>query len=79
MDIQVKLFATLQKYAPSPEIGVRFPLELPSGSTIADVMKHLGIPETEVKISYVNGRARADAYRLKDGDEVGIFPPIGGG
>ena len=78
MRVQVKLFATLQKYAPEPEASV-FPLEMPERSTIADVMRTLGIPAGEVKIAYVNGRARATVYRLKDGDELGIFPPIGGG
>jgi sulfur carrier protein ThiS len=78
--VNVKLFASLATYAP-PEIGPGqiFPVELPDKSNIAALMKELGIPEREVKVAFVNGRARADVYRLKEDDEVGIFPPVGGG
>jgi molybdopterin converting factor small subunit len=43
------------------------------------VVARLQIREKEVKVTFVNGRARADMYRLRAGDEVGIFPPVGGG
>jgi len=80
MKIQVKLFATLQRYAPAGQFaGEPFEMELPEGGTIAMVVERLAIRSHEVKVTFVNGRARAEVYRLKDGDEVGIFPPVGGG
>ncbi len=80
MQIQVKLFATLQRYAPEGQFaGEPFDLVLPEGSTIATVVERLSIRPHEVKVTFVNGRARAEVYRLKEGDEVGIFPPVGGG
>jgi sulfur carrier protein ThiS len=54
-------------------------VELPENSTIVDLVRHLEIRENEIKVTFVNGRARAELYRLKSGDEVGIFPPVGGG
>lgn len=79
MLINVKLFATLQRYRPDVFAGEAFQIELPEKSTIADLIKYLEIRENEVKVTFVNGRARAEVYRLKEGDEVGIFPPVGGG
>jgi len=52
---------------------------LPEGATIADLIHHLNLPAEEVKLAFVNGRARPEDWRLEPGDEVGIFPPVGGG
>jgi molybdopterin converting factor small subunit len=79
MQVNVKLFATLQRYKPEVFAGEVFVVELPEKSTLADLVAHLEIRVNEVKTMFVNGRARAEMYRLKDGDEVGIFPPVGGG
>jgi len=78
--VKVKLFATLQRYAPGGQAaGEPFAVEVPEGSCIADVVALLGIAEREVKVAFVEGRARAERFRLFDGAEVGIFPPVGGG
>ncbi len=80
MVIKVKLFAILRRYAPEGNaLGEAFEVDLPESSTIADLIEHLQIRKREVKVAFVDGRARADVYRLKPGEEVGIFPPIGGG
>ncbi len=31
------------------------------------------------RVIFVNGVVRGDEHRLADGDEVGLFPPVGGG
>ncbi len=79
MYVQVKLFATLSKLVPGTEPGVPFPAELPAGATVADLASHLNLPAAEVKIVFVNGRARPPDWVLNPDDEVGIFPPVGGG
>lgn len=79
MIINVKLFATLRKYLPDVELGKSKEFQVEEGITIAQLYELLGIPAEEVKLAYVNGiYCESDDY-LKDGDEVGIFPPIGGG
>ncbi len=80
MNVSVKLFALLSRYAPDQQkAGQAFEVTLPEGSTIADLVTLLGIPEQEVKVAFVDGRARAGIFRLDPGAEVGIFPPVGGG
>lgn len=79
MQVHVKLFATLRSYRPGLEIGESFPLELPAGATVGRLIQDLDLPEQEVKVVFVNGRSQPQAYALADGDEVGIFPPVGGG
>ncbi len=80
MLIHVRLQAMLESYTPAGHpAGQPFPLEVPEGSTLADVAAQLNIRPQEIKVAYVNGKARAPQYRLHDGDEVGFFPPLGGG
>ena len=79
MLIQVKLFATLRRYAGDTLPGQPIPVELPAGATLQDLVEQLGIPPEETKVTFVNARAQEMDWVLQPGDEVGIFPPIGGG
>jgi molybdopterin synthase sulfur carrier subunit len=77
--IHAKLFATLRPYRPGLGIGEAFPVELPDGATVGDLVRKLGLPEDQVKLVFVNGLFQELDHPLADGDEVGIFPPVGGG
>jgi molybdopterin synthase sulfur carrier subunit len=77
--VQVKLFATLRKYRPGLGIGEAFPVEMPDSATVGELVRHLGLPEKEVKIVFVNALVRELDHALASGDELGIFPPVGGG
>ena len=77
--VKVRLFATLVSYVSGVKAGVPFEFELPDESTISDLMNRLSLPEKEIKVSFINGHVRPAGSRLQNGDEVGIFPPIGGG
>lgn len=77
MQIKVVLYATLRDKLPRGNKGVTM-LELPKGSTINNILEKLDI-DIMVKCS-VNGEIARDNTRiLKDGDEVRVFRPIGGG
>ncbi|NWF92244.1 MAG: MoaD/ThiS family protein [Syntrophaceae bacterium] len=78
MQVTVKLFATLSQYAKVGP-GTPFEMELPEGATVADIVNQLKLPQKEVKVFFVNGRARSSDWPLRSGDEVGIFPLIAGG
>ncbi len=79
MRVRVKLFATLRRYVEGAATGIPFDVDLSDGATIADLIKQLNLPAEEVKVAFVNARARPEDWRLEPDDEVGIFPPIGGG
>jgi len=79
MKVKVKLFASLRKYIPELDLGENLDVTMESGSSIAQLYEKLGIPEDEVKLAFVNGQYRGSEYVLSDEDEIGIFPPIGGG
>ena len=77
--VHVKLFATLRQARPDVPLGQAFPLDLPEGATMADLIRELALPDEEVKLIFVNALFRDRDYVLSEGDEVGIFPPVGGG
>ena len=79
MIVQVKLFATLRRHYPQIGIGEPMPVELPDGATIKQLIEHIRLPVADVKIVFVNGIVQKDEHVLSDGDQVGIFPPVGGG
>lgn len=54
-------------------------MEVGEGTTIQGLLDRLDIPPDIPKLIFLNGtHARADTV-LKDGDRVGVFPPIAGG
>ncbi len=80
MNVRVRLFASLREIFKSPYLEV----ELPDGATVADLVEvireeapHLGRGgrfHVTINKEFVDMDAK-----LHDGDEVAIFPPVGGG
>lgn len=77
--VSVKLYATLGKYAGVSVMHEPLRVEVPTGTTLHDLYERLGVPDDEVKTAFVNSSMRPSDYVLRDGDHVGIFPPVGGG
>lgn len=79
MRVRVKLFASLCRYFSDASPGIPFDMEVLEGATLADLVDRLKLPRQEVKLFFVNGRARSLDWPLEAGDDVGIFPLIAGG
>ena len=81
MKVRVKLFATLRDRSPERlDIGEAFTIKLNTDSTVIDLLDHLNILREEAKIVMINHTTVLDFRNpLKNGDEIAIFPPIGGG
>jgi len=52
---------------------------LQDGATVRDLVRCLNLPEDQVKLIFVNALSSELDRALVDGEEVGIFPPVGGG
>lgn len=79
MEIEVRLFATLQEYLPKGGSKYSIRLKIEGGNTVGDVLNKLNIPERISKILFVNGRQASEDSVLQPYDVVSIFPPVGGG
>jgi sulfur-carrier protein len=79
MKIQVKLYGDLRRLSPGGKAGAKMEVELPEGACLQDLVEQLQIPPEETKVAFVNNLIQDWNYRLKADDQVGIFPPVGGG
>ncbi len=81
MDVKVRLFAGLREFVGQSEI----PVSLAEGATIGDLGDRIGLdyPKLGPLLSglawAVNEEYRSRDYRLRDGDEIALIPPISGG
>jgi sulfur-carrier protein len=74
MKITVKLFAGLQKG--------RFQakeLECRNGISIKELMAQLDVPEEDYFITFINNLHADHETELKEGDNLSVFPAVGGG
>lgn len=78
MKVEVRTFANLCAYTGS-KTGEPFTVTLPDNATLGGLLKTIGIPEKEVKLTIVNGRLVEKDTPLKEKDRVAIFPPLAGG
>jgi sulfur-carrier protein len=79
MRVRAKLFATLSRHFAGAAPGTPVEVQISDGATLVDLVNQLRVPYEEVKMVFVNGRIQSLDYKLQPGDEVGIFPPVGGG
>jgi molybdopterin converting factor small subunit len=73
--IQVKLFASLQKFMPAS--ADHYAIE--AGITVGELLQQLDVPQELVKLVFIDNIYVELTYTLKGGERVGIFPPVGGG
>ena len=72
--IELKLYATLQPYAPAD--ADRYAFE--TGTSMEQIVHALRIPKDPIKLLFCNGVPCGLGTILRDGDRIGIFPPVGG-
>lgn len=74
MQVRIKCFATLSDHTPAGGA-----LALPGGGTVGDALAGIGLTPADVKLVFVNSRHAEMDTALADGDQLGIFPAVGGG
>jgi len=77
MRIELRLLLSFKDKAPDGKNPVE--LELSAGATVAGVLEFLSISASTDKVVLLNGRVTAGEQKLKDGDQLTVFPPLEGG
>ena len=78
MKIELRLFASLSVYMPET-ISAESIVDVKEGIRIQELLEQFNVPLDSVKIIFVNGVHAERDEILKEGDRVGIFPPVAGG
>ena len=73
--IQVRLFASLQKFMPAS--ADNYAIE--AGITVGALLQQLDVPLDMIKIVFIDNVHAELTSILKGGERVGFFPPVGGG
>jgi sulfur carrier protein ThiS len=74
MQLTVKFFAYFRDNRFKQKV-----LEFPGGTTVEDIVRSFGIDPEEVGVTMINSRHCALDQVLEEGDQLAIFPAIGGG
>ena len=82
--VALKLYASLSDYLPeAARKARRLELDLPSGTTIADIIRQQNLPPKMCHLVLVNGffipPGKRSAHTLEPDDELAIWPPVAGG
>lgn len=80
MKVEINFFASLARYM-RDKTGSQANrvLDVGEGSTIIDILTRMEVPLEKVKILFLNGIHATGDEVLKEGDRVGVFPPVAGG
>lgn len=79
MRVRVKLIATYRQHLPPGTQGDTVELDVPDGSTIAQVLQPFGIPLDDSSVIVLNGRTVSLDTPLQEGDTIAAFSAIAGG
>jgi sulfur carrier protein ThiS len=74
MKVELNLYASLVRSVPR-----KGPVEIDEETTITGLLRRLDVPLDKVKIIFLNGVHASGEESLKDGDRIGVFPPVAGG
>lgn len=74
MKVELSLYASLARFVPR-----RGPVEVYGETTILGLLRGLNVPMEKVKIIFLNGVHATGQEFLKEGDRIGVFPPVAGG
>ena len=74
MQLNVKLFAFFRDNRFKQKLA-----DYPEGTTVEDIIRSLGIKPDEVGVTMINSRHCTLQQIPAEGDQLAIFPVIGGG
>jgi len=74
--VKVNLYATLRRYVDG---AASIDLEIEPGQTVGEVLEQLGVPAHHTRTVFVDNRAAKLSEQLHGGEQIGVFPAIGGG
>jgi molybdopterin converting factor small subunit len=79
MKVEIQLYASLTKYMPHRTRGKSAFVDVEEGASVSALLKQLNVPMDVIKMIFLNGVHAKGPEILREGDRVGVFPPVAGG
>jgi uncharacterized protein len=73
-DVSFRFYAQLNDFLAKPRRGCRFSHTVAGPASVKDAIEGIGVPHPEVDLILVNGRSEPFTYRLRDGDDIAVYP-----
>jgi uncharacterized protein with PIN domain len=73
-DVSFRFYGQLNDFLPASRRRRRFTHVAAASASVKDVIEALGVPHPEVDLIVINGTAEDFSCRLRDGDEVAVYP-----
>jgi len=77
MRVRLKAYGEVRRHLQALDSSAE--IQLDDGCSVRRLLDLLGIPHGEVWRVSVNGELASEDHLLQDGDEIGVFSPVGGG
>jgi molybdopterin converting factor small subunit len=79
LQVEVRLYASLRRFAPGLGIGESLKLEADPGATLGQLRDRLGLPPDEVRVVMRNSRQAELGDVVEEGDRIAYLPAVAGG
>ena len=79
MKVSVRLIGSYRKLLPPETKGSVVDLDVPKGTSVADIMSQFDVPLTADSVIVVNGLTVSWESKLVEGDVVSAFSAMAGG
>jgi deoxyribonuclease V len=70
----VRCYEELNDLLPAERAGKDFPHPVRSGMRLGDLLRELGVPESEVDLALVNGESVDLSHPLRGGERISLYP-----
>lgn len=70
----IRFYEELNDFLPKEKQKKRFIHTFIDRTSVKDLIESLGVPHTEVDLILVNGKSVSFRYRIKDGDDISVYP-----
>lgn len=77
--VNVLAFATLRRFMSEQKVGEPKVMQIPAGTTFAQLRDMLALPEAEVKVVMRNNIHVGFDQIAEDGDRIAFIPAVAGG
>jgi molybdopterin converting factor small subunit len=79
LHVEVRLFASLRRFAPGLAVGESLKLDAEPGATLGQLRDQIGLPPAEVRVVMRNN-VQADLDDIaQEGDRIAFLPAVAGG
>jgi molybdopterin synthase sulfur carrier subunit len=77
MQVKLQVYASLAEDT-EMDVADNYGFQIEPGTTVSQLLQEAGINQRDVRIVMINNKQADLDTEVRDGDEIGVFPSMGG-